>query len=469
MCLALGMALAGCADMAGIDSRSQVREPASLGLKTNAESQSAQPAQATIDAHWWRAFGDPELDQLMDRAEQDSPTLKLAQARLRRAMASTRQAESAGRPQVNLDAEESRQLFTANSVYPAPLGGASYNVATVQLEASWDIDLFGKNRAAVEAAVGNAKAVELDGAAARIALESAIARSYLRLRSVAGQLEVARRTLGQREELLGLVHQRIQAGLDSQVELKQAEAALPEARRQVEALQEQLEIGQHAIAALVGQPDAEVLKNVATLQGVSPLAVPAQLPADLLGRRPDVLAARWRVEAAGHEVDSAKAMFYPNINLVAFAGYSSIGLDRLFNSESEQWGVGPAINLPLFTGGRLRANLRARTAEQDQLVESYNSTVIDAVHEVLDQVTVLNSIVRQQAQQRLAQDAAESAYSLARQRYEAGLGSYLQVLSAETAVLDQRRLAVDLQSRYLDTQVTLVRALGGGLKPLNPA
>ena len=465
--LALAAALTGCADMAGIDRQSQVRAPESLGLGSGASANGAAPV--AIDAHWWRAIGDARLDQLIEQAEQGSPTLRLAQAKLRLAQSSTLQAESANRPQLSLDAEGSHQLFTATSIYPPPLGGTIQDTATVQLEASWNVDLFGRNRAAIEAALGQARAAELDGAAARVALESAVTRTYLRLRALVGQVDVARRTLGQREELLGLVHQRIQAGLDSQVELKQAEAAVPEARRQVEVVQEQFDVTRHALAALVGQPDADLLKDVATLEGVNPLPVPAQLPADLLGRRPDILAARWRVEAADHALDSARAQFYPNINLVAFAGYSSIGFDHLWQNNSQQWGVGPAINLPLFNGGRLRANLRARAAEQDELIENYNSTVIEAVHEVLDQMTVLQSVARQQEQQRAAQDAAETAYRLSRQRYEAGLGSYLQVLSAETAVLEQRRLAVDLQARYLDTQVALIRALGGGQSATNPA
>lgn len=472
--LALTLALAGCADMAGIDRESQIRTPESVGLVTTSGAPDAAGAaqgatRIAIDAQWWRAIGDPRLDQLIEQAEQGSPTLRLAQARLRLAQSSTQIAESARQPQLNLDVEGSHQLFTATSIYPPPLGGTIQDTATVQLEAGWNVDLFGANRAAIEAALGQARAAELDGAAARVALESAVTRTYLRLRALVGQLDVARRTQQQREELLALVHQRIQAGLDSQVELKQAEAAVPETRRQVEVVQEQLDVTRHALAALIGQPDADLLKDAATLDGVSPLPVPAQLPADLLGRRPDVLAARWRVEAAGHALDNAKAQFYPNINLVAFAGYSSIGFDRLWQNNSQQWGVGPAINLPLFNGGRLRAQLSARAAEQGELIENYNSTVIEAVHEVLDQMTMLQSVTRQQEQQRAAEDAAETAYRLARQRYEAGLGSYLQVLGAETAVLDQRRLRVDLQARYLDTQVALIRALGGGQSATNPA
>ncbi|MEP6823984.1 MAG: efflux transporter outer membrane subunit, partial [Ramlibacter sp.] len=198
------------------------------------------------------------------------------------------------------------------------------------------------------------------------------------------------------------------------------------------------------------------------LSAINRVAMPAAIPANLLGARADVAAARWRVEAAGYDVKNARAQFYPNINLVAFAGFSSIGLSRLVESGSQQWGVGPAIRLPIFEAGRLRANLRGKTADLDAAVESYNAAVIDAVREVADQVASGQSVTRQQVEQRQAQEAAEAAYDIAIQRYKAGLGNYLNVLTAENAVLAQRRLAVDLAARALDAQVGLMRALGGG-------
>jgi NodT family efflux transporter outer membrane factor (OMF) lipoprotein len=186
------------------------------------------------------------------------------------------------------------------------------------------------------------------------------------------------------------------------------------------------------------------------------------VPADLLGRRADVAAARWRIEAAVGDVKNAKAQFYPNINLTAFVGLTSIGLDQLFKAASEQYGAGPAIRLPIFDAGRLRANLRGKAADLDAAIESYNAAVLEAVHDAADQIASLRSIERQRAEQVRAQTAAESAYDLATQRYKAGLSTYLTVLNAESSVLAQRRLAVDLKARMLDTQLALIRALGGG-------
>jgi NodT family efflux transporter outer membrane factor (OMF) lipoprotein len=198
------------------------------------------------------------------------------------------------------------------------------------------------------------------------------------------------------------------------------------------------------------------------LSTVAAVAIPEVVPADLLGRRADIVAARWRIEAATGDVKSARAQFYPNINLTAFAGFSAIGFDRVLRSGSEQYGVGPAISLPIFNSGRLRANLRGRAADLDAAVETYNGNVVDAVHDVADQIGSARSIERQQRQQAEALVSAEAAYDIATQRYRAGLSTYLTVLTAETNVLAQRRLGVDLRARALDVQMQLVRALGGG-------
>jgi outer membrane protein TolC len=158
----------------------------------------------------------------------------------------------------------------------------------------------------------------------------------------------------------------------------------------------------------------------------------------------------------------ARTLFYPNVSLTAFVGLNSFGLDRLLNAGSANYGAGPALRLPIFDAGRLRANLRGKAADLDAAVESYNTTVLDAVHDAADQIASLQSVERQRREQAAAQSAAESAYDLALQRYRAGLGTYLVVLTAETNVLAQRRAGADLKARALETQVDLARALGGG-------
>ncbi|WP_394790894.1 efflux transporter outer membrane subunit [Rhodoferax sp.] len=448
--------LAACANYSGITPQSSLREAPSLGLNANG------PAVAAIDAEWWHGFQDPQLDRLVTQALEGSPNLKLAQARLRRAQAVADATHAADLPRVDADIEGQRQRYTENGLYPAPLAGGNYNSGTAQLTSSWELDFFGKNRAALDAALGQTKAAQADTQAARVLLVSQVARSYFQLLRLNGQLELANRTLAQRSELLRLVQDRVQAGLDTRLELKQSEGSLPEARQQVEALNEQIALARNALSALVGQPNVADALVLPALAAIKTAANAQAIPADLLGRRADIAAARWRIEAAGKDVASAKAQFYPNINLVGFAGFSSIGLGNLLQSSSQQWGIGPAIHLPIFDAGRLRAGLSGKTADLDAAVESYNAALLDAVRDVADQLASQQSIGLQQAQQKAAQDAAEAAYEIAVQRYGAGLGNYLNVLGAETAVLAQRRLQVDLAARALDTQVALIRALGGG-------
>jgi NodT family efflux transporter outer membrane factor (OMF) lipoprotein len=453
--LAAALLLAGCANFSGIQPQARLRTQPAAAEATSANVPAVSP-------QWWHEFGDARLDALIEEALCGNPTLGVAQARLRRAQAVTESANAARLPQVGASLDVTRQLYTENGLYPPPLAGSINDSGTLQLNASWELDFFGKNKAALEAALGAARAAQADVEAARVVLAANVARSYFQLVRVREQLAVAQRTLEQRGQQLTLVRQRVGAGLDTNLELRQSEGALPETRQQIEALQEQGQIARNALAALVGKPDVPELDAVPAMKTLPAAAGLPALPADLLGRRADVAAARWRVEAAGEDVKNAKAQFYPNINLVGFLGLSTIGLGRLLDMGSLQYGFGPAIRLPIFDAGRLRANLRGKTADLDAAIESYNGAVLEAVHESADAVASLQSLARQQVEQRDAEASAEGAYQIAVQRYQAGLGTYLNVLAAETTVLNQRRLGVDLAGRVLDSRVALYRALGGG-------
>jgi NodT family efflux transporter outer membrane factor (OMF) lipoprotein len=465
--LALAAVLAACASSAGIQSQSTVLEPQAVGLAQPAGSGAA--TAEPVPADWWRGWGDVSLTQVIDQALQAQPSLKVAEARLRRAQAATAGEEANDGLKINGSADATRQHFSANSIYPAPLGGSTRTLANAQIAGSWEFDFFGLHRSAIEAAVGSERAAAADLQAARNVLASNVAQTYVQLGRLLAQREVAQQALTQREQMLGLIRQRVDAGLDTRVELKQGEGALPDARVQIEQLDEQIVATRHALAALAALPPASYDQLKPDLQALRTLALPEVLPADLLGRRPDITAARWRMEAATKGVDVSRAQFYPNVSLTAFVGLSSIGLDRLVDSGSQQYGIGPAIHLPIFDAGRLRAQLRTRTADLDAAVESYNGAVLEAVRETADQLNARQSLERQREQQAQARSAAEAAYDIATQRYRAGLSGYLTVLSAETSLFSQRRQTVDLQARALSTQVALVRALGGGFAPDTPA
>jgi len=454
--LAAVFGLSACADMSGIQSQATLRDAPSLGLPA------ASAAPVALDAQWWREFGDAQLNRLVDEALANNPSLKIAQTRIARAQAGTDVVNAATGPQLGLSLDATLQQYTAHGAIPPPLAGAVRSSGTAQFTGSWEIDFFGKNRAALDAALGNVRAAQADAQAARMLLASNVARSYFQLARLNDQLIVANRLLAQRTQALRLVQDRVNAGLDTRLELTQGEGALPDARLQIETLQEQITLARHGLNALIGQSNKAPALELPSLAAIKSVAPAVAVPSDLLGRRADIAAARWRVEAATQDVGSARSQFYPNINLVAFAGFSSIGLDRLISAGSEQWGVGPALRLPIFDGGRLRANLSGKTADLDAAIESYNAAVIDAVRDVADQLASTQAITRQQTEQRAAQTFAENAYDIAVKRYEAGLGNYLSVLTAETTVLNQRRQGVDLAARALDTQVALMRALGGG-------
>ncbi|MBU6261188.1 MAG: efflux transporter outer membrane subunit, partial [Burkholderiales bacterium] len=411
---------------------------------------------------WWRGFGDPALDALVERALADQPGLKVAAARVERARAAVGLARSADGPHLDASASVDRERLSGTAIYPPPLGGTLMTLPEVKLGGDWEFDFFGRNRAAIAAALGQVRAAEADRAAARNLLAAGVAHGYLQLARLVEQREVARAALRQRQRMLALIRERVGAGLDTHLELRQGEGALPENRQQIEALDEQIMLQRHVLAALTAQPPDALDALAPRLAALHPVALPGAIPADLLGRRADIAAARARVEAAAGEVDAARAQFYPNINLGGFIGLTSVGLGKLLEANSREFGVGPAISLPIFDGGRLRANLRGRSADYDAAVESYNGSVVDALHEVADALGSLRSVARQRAEQARAQQAVASSYELAQQRYRAGLSNELGVLGAETPVLAQRRLGVELAARTIESQIALMRALGGG-------
>lgn len=474
--LGLSVGLSGCANTSGISPQALLRDALSLGLPSpnaSAAPVAAAPAGAASAALapaptpvavslWWQAFGDEQLNRLVDEALRNNPSFKLAQARVAKAQAALDFATTKSAPQVEGSLSATSQLYSAHGLVPASLAGKVSDSGTLQVAGSWELDLFGRNRVALDAAIGNARASQADVEAARMLLASNVVRAYVQLARQNDQLSVAQQALAQRQQVLRLVQQRVNAGLDSALEQAQSQAALPEAQLQIEMLQEQITLLRQTLVALLGQPQSAPVLKLPTLASLSTVTVAQRLPADLLGRRPDIAAARWRVEAASQELGSARLQFYPNINLVAFAGLSSIGLDKLLSADSQQWGVTPAISLPLFQESRLRANLRGKAADVDAAIESYNAVLVDAVRDVADQLASAQAIQGQQVQQRAALASAQLAYDFAKQRYEAGLSNYLSVLNAEVAVLSQRRQGVDLAARALDTQAGLMRALGGG-------
>ena len=429
----------------------------------DARNAAANPANTPWPAaEWWSVYQAAPLDTLIATALVNQPTLQIAQSRLQQAQAAVDASGAARGPQVNASLDLTDQRFTKNGVIPPPLAGAIKWNNSAQLGASWELDLFGRERAALDASVGQLRAAQADAQAARVLLAANVAASYFKLAGLIESRAVATQSLQQREQVLSLVRQRIGAGLDTTVELRQAEGLIAQSRVEVEALDESIARARHGLAELSGQGALALDQLSPTLAALRSLPLPAALPADLLGRRADLVAQRWRVEAATQEVGVARAQFYPNISLTAFVGLSSIGLDRFLQAGALTYGAGPALRLPIFDGGRLRANLSAKSAEADAAVEGYNAALLHALREVADEISSQQSLERQQRAQTEATAAADAAYDLALQRYRAGLGNFLVVLTAQNNVLAQRRASTDLIARHLASEVALAHALGGG-------
>jgi NodT family efflux transporter outer membrane factor (OMF) lipoprotein len=430
-------------------------------LQASAVGLSAAPS-ALVAPHWWTEWGDPQLDALVAQTLQGNPSLAVAQARVRRMQALSGVVNAASLPQASLGADFSRQRYSANGLYPPSIAGHIADNDTLQVGTGWSPDFWGQHAAELASAIGQTRAAQADAAMAANALVSQVARGYVALARLLAQQAVAQRVQQQRQGMQQLVLQRREAGLDTRIDQAQSESTLSDATAQIENLQEQATLVRHQLALLSGQPPQALDALTPSLAALKLEAVSPAIGTDLLGRRPDVVAALWRVEAAHQDVKLARTQFYPNINLNAFVGFNALGLNHLLDSGSRQYGVAPALRLPLFDGGRLRAQLSGREAERDVATAQYNSTVLDAVKEAADAIGSGQSIERQYAEQSRALASAERAHALAQQRYQAGLGNLLAVLSAETAVLSQRRMTIDVQARQWDNRVSLMRALGGG-------
>lgn len=452
--------LAGCAALGSSHSTQTMADAGTMASPQTFPSQHGQwPSQDWVDQ-----FRDPQLRALVDEAVKDNPNLQIAFARVEASRAIADATRASLYPGVDFEGSIIRQRFSSTDLFEGtPLAGSWQNQSRLQLGLSWDLDFWGKNRDALEAALSDDRAMEAESQAARLMLTTSIARSYNRLAALYAQRDVAERAIAQRRDLTDLSRQRLAAGLDTQVETTQARGTVASAQTDLQRVDEEIALARNQIAALLGKgPDRGLQIARPTLLANATPQLPDDLTIGLIGRRPDIVAARWRVEAASKDISVAKKEFLPDVTLTAFAGVASLDPSNLLMGISRTFGFGPSVRLPIFEGGRLRANLKGRYAQYDIAAASYNQTLVDALRETADTVTSIRSVDQQIQTQREALDLAEHAYSLATTRYKAGLGTQLTVLNAESNVLQQRRLATDLQARRLDLQMGLMKALGGG-------
>ncbi len=459
----LTLVLAGCATSGGLHPDGAPINPDSLSTSRTLAKVRLSPA-AWPEADWWSALGDSQLNALIAEALRDNPSLAEADARARQAQSEASEADADRQPQVDIGGGiyEVRVPTTL-----PPIGKGHVRTAkNVYAHFSWDLDLWGGKRAAWEAALGQERAAEVDAQAARIELSTNVARAYVQLGYAFAQQDVASAELGRATDVLKLTQRRVAAGIDSQVQLKQSDAEVASAQGRKAQADRAIDAARSALSVLLGKgPDRGL--TIARPQLLSPdtLRVPSNLPVELLGHRADLVAARWRVEAAGKGIAAAKTEFLPNVDINALGGLVALGGGNLFQAQSRFFVVGPAISLPIFDGGRRRANLNGKDAQFDLAVAQYNNTLVRAVNEVCDYNDELASLQVQIDAQQRAIAAADQAWTLAKLRYKAGTGSYLEALIVRQQLLiDQERMAA-LHAQQSDYSVQIIQALGGGYRP----
>lgn len=456
----LSSLLVACAPLPSLGPMKSARSPESFkSAQTLKAPEAAWPAD-----RWWEKYNDAQLNQLINEGLADAPDLKVAQARLRRAEAQSQSVGSVLYPQLSANGTVFGQEMSTNYIVPAPYtpqGWYSFGQATLNF--NWEIDFWGKNRAALSAAVSDSQARRAELAQAKLILTTSIARAYAELARLFADRATAQKALDIRTKTWILFNERQQQGLENVGAVSQAVSKKYLAENELVQIDVHIAETRNRLAALVGAgPDRGL--NISPPQTLLQVryAMPQDIGINLIGRRPDIVAARWQAEAGQNRIEQRKAMFYPNVNVAAFVGVQSLGINRLVESGSYMSNAGPAIYLPIFLGGKLRADLAVANAEYDENVANYEKTLVQALNEVADVAAGLQQLQKQVdlADQGVA--AQTRGVQVAVNRYQGGLANYLDVLIAEDELLNNWRVQTDVRTRAFILDVALTKALGGG-------
>ena len=451
--------LSACANYAGIHSDQKMAQPQQFNTTQSLPGESGHwPA-----ADWADQFGDAQLKALLEEALKGSPTIAQARARIAGAQAYADTAKASTMPRVDANYSVTRQQLSGTADVPPPYAGSWQTQNSALLTASYDLDLWGKNRETLKAAVSRVQASEADVEVVKLTLTTALARAYNQLARLYVLHDIAQQEVERREQIDRITAGRIANGLDTQVERKTVLANLATARAALAELDGSILTTRYQLAALMGVgPDRGLAIARPALGAGDEVRLPDNLPADLVSRRPDIVAARWRVDAITHEVKEAKAEFYPDVNLSAAIGLDSFGFGRFLTAASRTVNAGPAIHLPIFDAGVLRAQLKGRYADFDDAVATYNQTLITALNGVATQIAQIRSSDVQLGDAQAAQQAARDADGLAITQYKAGLTNQLTVLNADTNALQADQAVANLLMNRRDQQIALASTLGGG-------
>ena len=463
--LALSLAISGCIGTGGI-------APQDKAINANTLATDEAIQSAAKDAHWpasqwWKAYGDPQLDHWVELATRDSPNMAMAAARVRQARAMAGIVESAESLHINSDTTLKRHNWPNDQFYgPGALSGSNTWDNNTSLGFSYSLDLWGRESNSTERAVDLAHMSAAEARQAQLELQNNVVRTYIQLSLHYASRDIVAATLVQQQQILDLANQRLNAGIGTHFDVSQAETPLPETHRQLDALDEEIALSRNQLAALAGKGPGEgaQLKRP-SLSLAAPLKLPSSLPMQLLGQRPDVVASRWLVAAQARGIDVAHAGFYPNVDLVGSLGYMATGGGMLefLAGKKFNYSVGPAITLPIFDGGRLRAELGEASAGYDIAVGHYNQTLVNALKGVSDQLIRRESMDKQAVFAAESVASAQKTYDIAMIAYQRGLTDYLNVLNSQTLLFRQQQIEQQVLAARLSVHADLVTALGGGL------
>ncbi|KQN89924.1 multidrug transporter [Sphingomonas sp. Leaf67] len=452
--------LSGCATVPHLADAPVPRTSASFAADRSlaATGDAAWPVQ-----NWWQGYGDTQLDTLIAEALAGSPDLAAATARIAQAEGYAQQAGAAQLPTLGASGNVAATKQSYNNGIPADFVPKGWNdTGRVQGELGFDLDLWGRNRAAFAAARSDAAAAQLDLAQAQLTLSTNIADAYADLARLFAERAVALAALDVRRQTAKLTADRVTGGLDTRAEQKQADSAVPAARADVAATDEAIALTRNRIAALLGKGPDRGLAIAPPAATIAARGLPIGITTDLIARRPDIVAARTRVEAEASRIKVARTDFYPSFSLSAVFGLQSLGLSNLVKGGSTAGSIGPAFSLPIFRGGELQGRYRVARGSYDAAVADYDRTVTDAYRAVADAVVSQRALTTRLTESQQSLTDAQAGYDVARQRFEGGLSRFTDVLVAQDRVLQARRIVADLQARAFTLDVALVRALGGG-------
>lgn len=461
--LLLSMLLFGCT----LGPNYQPPEPVMpVAFKEEGPWRVAEPRDRIPRGDWWQVFADPGLNALEQRAMADNPGLQIALARVAQARAGLGTSRADLFPQFDFNPSANRSR-TSGGLSPTGVGGTNTFI-DLPVDLDYEVDLWGRVKRSVEASQAELEAGIAEFHSARLSLQAEVARNWFTLRTLDSELVLLEGTIDLRQENLRLVDSRFRAGETSKLALQRAQTELATARAEVQAIARARAGVEHALAILTGQAPSgfSLARNPLDL---APPVIATGLPSALLERRPDVAAAERRMAAANARIGVAQAAFYPDIQIFGSAGFQSVGTTDILDWDNRIWGLGPSLSLPLFDGGRNRANLQRVEAAWNEVAAAYRQQVLAAIGEVEDGLSSLRYLDRQAGFLQEAVDSSAGAAELSRKRYRAGLVSYIEVVDAERTLLQTQREAVRLLGQQLDSSVFLIKALGGGWDEMQSA